>query len=157
MDILGFVERAIEEGEISEDNSVVIRSEGVGGSLGLGGAYAPKPWLGLIFRTEAGYSDTFSAEGRGDLAWAFGGLASFDVNPLYGIPIGLIVSAEQDGFVLNNSDITDKVRSFGWGVAYTGRADFSLSLETSRSRVPLLKADKTVTANLVSFNLRYFF
>jgi hypothetical protein len=157
LDILGFVNRAIEEGEIADDNSVVIRSEGVGGAMGLGGAYAPKPWLGLIFRTEAGYSDTFSSDRRGDLAWAFGGLASLDINPLWGVPIGLIVTAEEDGFVLNNSDITDKVRSLGWGVAYTGRADFSLSLETTSSRVPLLKADDTITANLVSFNLRYFF
>ena len=157
LDILSFARRAIEEGGISEDNSVVIRSEGVGGAAGIGGAFAPRPWLGLIFRTEAGYSDTFSADGRGDLAWVVGGLASFDLNPISGVPLGFLVTGKQDGFVLANSDITDKVRTFGWGIAYTGRNDFSLSLETSRSSVPLLKADKTITANLVAFNLRYFF
>jgi hypothetical protein len=42
-------------------------------------------------------------------------------------------------------------------VAYTGREDFSLSRETSRLRVPLTKSDRTITANLFSFKLRYFF
>ena len=67
------------------------------------------------------------------------------------------MSVKQDGFVVENSDITNKVRALGWGVAYTGREDFPLSRETSRLRVPLTKSDRTITANLFSFNLRYFF
>jgi hypothetical protein len=157
LDILTFAKRVIEEGKITEDNSVIIRSHGVGGAAGLGGAYAPKPWLGFVFAGNAGYADTFSDEGRSDLAWDVGGLASFDLNPLRGIPLGLLLSVKQDAFVVDNSDITDKVMAFGWGVAYTGREDFSLSLETSHLRVPLTKSDQTITATLVGFNLRYYF
>jgi len=157
LDVLTFARRVIEEGMISEDNSIVIKSEGVGGAAGLGGAYAPKPWLGLVFQGELGYADTFSEAGRSSLAWNLGGLASFDLDPLSGIPLGFIASIHQDSFVVDNSDITNEVTAFGWGVAYTGRGDFSLSLETSHARVPLIKSDQTITANLIGFNLRYFF
>jgi len=157
LDILTFAKRVIEEGKITEDNSVVIKSEGIGAAAGVGGAYAPKPWLGLMFAGNLGYADTFSEEGRSDLAWDLGGLASFDLNPLRGIPLGLLVSVKQDAFVVDNSDITNKVTAVGWGLAYTGRDDFSLSLETSHLRVPLTKSDRTITASLFSFNLRYYF
>jgi hypothetical protein len=157
LDILGFVRRAIEEGEISDDNSVVVRSEGIGGAVGFGTAYAPKPWLGFVVNGDLGYADTFSEDGRRDLAWDIGGLASFDLNPLIGVPLGFIASGMQDSFVVDNSDITEKVTTFGWGVAYTGRSDFSLSLETGHLRIPLIKADDTISATVFSFNLRYFF
>ena len=157
LDILTFAKRVIEEGMIAEDNSVVIKSNGVGGAAGLGGAYAPKPWLGFVFAGNLGYADTFSEEGRSDLAWDVGGLASFDLNPLRGIPLGFMVGIKQDAFVVENSDITDRVVAVGWGLAYTGRDDFSLGFETSHLRVPLTRSDRTVTATLFSFNLRYYF
>jgi hypothetical protein len=157
LDILTFAKRVIEEGKIAKDNSVILKSDGIGAAGGVGGAYAPKPWLGFIFAGNLGYADTFSEKGRSDLAWDAGGSASFDLNPLRGLPLGLLLSVKQDGFVVENSDITNKVTALGWGVAYTGREDFSLSLETSRLRVPLTKSDRTITANLFSFNLRYFF
>jgi hypothetical protein len=154
LDILNFVKRAIDEGQISEDNSVVIQSDNSGGALGVGAAYAPKPWLGFVFQGEGGYANT---ENRDATAWKFGGIASFDLNPLYGVPLGFTFAGFRDSFVLENSDITDKVTSVGWGVAYTGRDDFSLSLETARLRVPLLKDDQTIGANLIRFNIRYYF
>ena len=157
LDILTFARRVIEEGQISKDNSVVIRSDGIGAAAGIRGAYAPKPWLGFVFGGNLGYSDTFSSKGRSDLAHDFGGLASFDLNPLKGIPVGFAASAQWDTFVLDNSDITDSATTFGWGVAYTGRDDFSLGLETGQVRIPLVQADRTVTATLVKFNLKYFF
>jgi hypothetical protein len=157
LDILTFAQRVIDEGQISEDNSVVIRSDGVGAAAGLRGAYAPKPWVGFVFGGNLGYSDTFSEQGRSDLAHDFGGLASFDLNPLYGVPVGFLASARWDTFVLDNSDITDKATTFGWGVAYTGRDDFSLGLETGHTRIPLIQSDRTVTATVVKFNLKYFF
>ena len=129
----------------------------MGAAAGLGGAYAPKPWLGFIATGNVGYADTFSSEGRSDLAWDLGGLVSFDLNPLKGIPLGLLASFQQDAFVVDNSDITNKVTAFGLGVAYTGRDDFSLSLETSNLRVPLIESDRTISAFMVGFNLRYFF
>jgi len=152
--ILGFVKRAIDEGQISEDNSVVVQSDNSGGALGVGAAYAPRPWLGFVFQGEGGYANT---EARDATAWKFGGIASLDLKPLYGVPLGFIFTGKKDSFVLENSDLTEKVSSVGWGVAYTGRDDFSLSLETVHVRVPLLKDDETIGANLIKFNIRYYF
>lgn len=157
LDILTFVKRVIDEGEIAEDNSVLIASDGMGAAAGFGGAYAPKPWLGLVFNGELGYADTFSEEGRSDLAWNLGGMASFDLNPLTGTPLGFLFSLSQDSFVIENSDITEKVTGFGWGIAYTGRDEFSISLESSLLRVPLIESDDTISASIIGFNLRYYF
>ena len=157
LDILTFAKRAIEEGKIAEDNSVVIRSEAVGMALGLRGAYAPRAWLGFILGGEAGYSDTFQeTEGR-NVVWRLGGQASFDLDPLTGIPLGFLATAQEDGFVLNASDLAKRTRALGFGVAYTGREDFSLSLEVSRMRVPLIQSDSTINAASIDFNIRYFF
>ena len=81
----------------------------------------------------------------------FGKEAAMFVFSATGIPIGLLASAKFDSFVVDNSDITEKVTTFGWGLAYAGRDDFSLSLETSRLRVPLIQSDRTINANLVAF------
>jgi hypothetical protein len=79
LDILTFAKRVIEEGKIAKDNSVILKSDGIGAAGGVGGAYAPKPWLGFIFAGNLGYADTFSEEGRSDLAWDARGSASFDI------------------------------------------------------------------------------
>ena len=52
---------------------------GIGAAGGVGGAYAPKPWLGFIFAGNLGYADTFSEEGRSDLAWDARGSTSFHI------------------------------------------------------------------------------
>jgi hypothetical protein len=157
LDALTFAKRVIEERQIAEDNSLVLKSHGIGAAGGIRGAYAPKSWLGFVFGGEFGYADTFSDEGRDELASEIGVLTSFDLNPLRGIPIGLLASAKFDSFVVDNSDITEEVMTFGWGVAYTGREDFSLSLETSHLLVPLIQSDRTINATLIAFNLKYFF
>jgi hypothetical protein len=157
LDVLTFARRVIEERQVAEDNSLVLKSSGIGASGGIRGAYAPKDYLGFVFGGEVGYADTFSSEGRDDLASEFGLLTSFDLNPLKDIPIGLLASAKFDSFVVDNSDITEKVTTYGWGIAYTGRDDLSLSLETSHLRVPLIQSDRTVGATIIAFNLKYFF
>ncbi len=157
LDALTFVKRAIDEGQITEDNSLVLKSDGAGAALGVRGAYAPRDYLGFAFGAEVGYADTFDADGRDDPASEFGLLTSFDMKPLWGVPLGLIASIKSDGFVVENSDITEGVTTFGWGVAYTGRDDFSLGVEFSHIWVPLIQSDQTVTANLGAFNLKYFF
>lgn len=154
LDILNFVKRAIDEGQISEDNSVVVQSNNSGFGVGVGAAYAPKPWLGFVFKGEGGNANR---EQGSATAWNFGVIADIDLKPLYGVPLGFIFTGEQDSYVLENSDLTEKVTSAGWGVAYTGRDDFSLSLETTHLRVPLLKDDQTIGANLIKFNIRYYF
>lgn len=154
LDVLGFAERVIEEGKVSEDNSLVIQSNGIGSAGGVSAAYAPRPWLGFVFQGELGYADRYRDNG---LAWNVGTLASIDLNPLYGVPLGFTVSGKQDSFVLENSDLTEKQTSFGWGVAYTGRSDFSLNLETNHLSVPLIDSDDTIGANMFRFNLRYYF
>jgi hypothetical protein len=89
--------------------------------------------------------------------WRLGGQASFDLNPLTGIPLGFLATAQEDAFVLNASDLAKRTRALGFGVAYTGREDFSLSLEVTRMRVPLVESDSTVDAASIDFNIRYFF
>ena len=157
LDVLTFAKRVIEERQVSEDNSLVVRSSGIGGSAGIRGAYAPREYLGFVFGGEVGYADTFDSEGRDDVASEFGLLASFDLNPLWGIPLGLLASGKYDSFVVDNSDITEEVTTYGWGLAFTGRDDFSPSLETSHIRVPLIQSDSTIGATLIAFNLKYFF
>lgn len=157
LDVLTFAKRVIEERRIAEDNSLVLKSHGIGVAGGIRGAFAPKSWLGFVFGGELGYADTFSEEGRGELASKIGMLTSFDLNPLRGLPIGLLASVNFDSFVVDNSDITKEVTTFGWGVAYTGREDFSMSLETSHLMVPLIHSDRTINATMIGFNLKYFF
>ncbi len=157
LDPLGFAQKVIEDGKVSEDNSLTNSESGTGGALGVRAAYAPIDWLGAVFMLDVGFTDTFSEEGRDALATALGGHFSLDLNPLKGIPVGFLGGFKYDGFVLENSDISDSATTTSAGVAFTGRGDFSLSLEAAWLNVPLIESDRSVNAYSGTFNLRYYF
>ena len=157
VELIPFVRQAIDEGRITEDNSLVRASKTVPGTLGLRGAYAPNPSVGFLLLGDLGYADSFGEGSRDGLASVFGGMVSWDLDPGRSIPIGLILSLKHDQLVVEHSDIAENATSVGGGIAYTGRSDFSLSVEGSHVRIPLAANDQSVTAMTVSFNMRYFF
>jgi len=157
LDPIGWVKQVIEDGGLSEENSLLASSTTYGGAIGVRGAYAPRPWIGFQGLLDLGFANAFSDDGRSTLKTAFGGLVSFDLNPSKGIPLGFTASFKTDEFVEANSDITDKTHATGLGVLYTGREDFSIGLETTFLNIPRLSSDGAVNASSFAFNLRYYF
>jgi hypothetical protein len=156
VDILGFIREVIDE-DVPVDSARLVRTvESSSTRISGLGAWAPKPWLGLTGYVGTGWSDVFSTDNRSDPLFTAGGLASLDLKPLTGTPIGFTAGGKYDSLVPRGEDIANKVWGLALGVAYTGRENFHLGLEYGFLRLPLRTFDADLTVNTIGFNLRYY-
>lgn len=156
VDILGFIRDVVDD-DVPVDSAQLVRTvESSSTRISGLGAWAPKPWLGLTGYLGTGWSDVFSTDNRSDMLFAAGGLASLDLKPLTGTPIGFTAGGKYDSLVPRGEDIANKVWGLALGVAYTGRENFHLGLEYGYLRLPLRTYDADLTVNTIGFNLRYY-
>ncbi len=86
-----------------------------------------------------------------------GGTVSLDLGATTSVPLGVVLSFAVDTFSDKGGDIARSLRLFGLGLAYTGRREFSLGLETSYVRLPQQQADVVIDALTIRLKTRYYF
>jgi hypothetical protein len=157
LDPVGWAERIIEDGGISDDNELVQSSEAASASVGFQYAWAFRPWLGFLASTDLGFGDPLDEEQDRELRWRADGNASIDLNEVWGFPIGFLIGGRYSDFSDVASDILEKSWLTNIGLFYTGREAFSIGGELTRSSSDLKTSDATLTSSVVTFELRYFF
>ena len=157
LDPVGWAEGIIEDGGISDDNELVKSTDAASASVGLQYAWGLRPWIGLLASTDIGFGDPLDDEQDRELRWRGDGNVSIDLNEVWGWPIGFLVGGRYSDFSDQASDILEKSVLTNIGLFYTGREDFSIGAEMSRSSADLKTSDATLTSSSVSFELRYFF
>jgi len=155
-DILGYVNEVIEEGGPPDDRGLVVSTDASTARFSLLGAWAPAAWLGFSALGSVGWGDVFSAEDRSGTLYAGGGVASFDLRPLVGVPVGLSAGLDYDSITEQGADIGTKVWGSSFGLHYTGRENFELSLEYTNRRLPVDEYDEDLVVNAIGFNIRYY-
>ena len=80
-----------------------------------------------------------------------------DLGTLTSVPIGFLLSFSRNSFSENAGDLAEAVTTFGLGVFYTGREDFSIGIEAQAARLPERGSEDDLDAVLGSFALRYYF
>jgi len=155
-DILGYVNEIIEEGDLPDDRGLVVSTGTSTTRFSLLGAWAPAPWIGLSAIGSLGWGDVFKADERSDALYAAGGLVSFDLRPLVGVPVGFTLGGDYDSITEQGADIGTKVWGTSLGVHYTGRENFELGLEFTNRRLPVEEYDEDLVVNGISFNIRYY-
>lgn len=125
--------------------------------LGLRYTHAFSPLVGLVSFFETGYGESVDRVSDDEWFTKFGATVDFDLAAVNWVPIGIAVGYSQDSFPEGGADITDVVRAFLFRIGYTGREDLALGLNVSISSFPTDQLDETVSANGVTFDIRYFF
>jgi len=153
IDISRFVEDIID----GEDAELVRNTPSMRAGVGLRYSHAFSPLVGLISFIDTGYGESVDRESEDEWFTRFGATVDFDLAAVNWVPIGIAVGYSQDSFPEGGADITDVVRAFLFRIGYTGREDLALGLNVSISSFPTNQLDETVSANGVTFDIRYFF
>jgi hypothetical protein len=157
VDILGFVQRVIREGGIAPDNTLTKRIPTNRYDAGLHFTYAPADWVGFLASAELGFTDSIFDRGKNEAMLVLAGLASFDLNPRTGIPLGFHLGFNYTSYPENADDLIEDVRRILFKVAYTGRREFSIALEVNYLRAPLRFTDDLLSSFAGGITLRYYF
>jgi hypothetical protein len=157
VDILTFVQRIILEGGIAPDNKLTKRIATDRFGLGLHFAYAFTPCFGLMASAELGTTDSIYDPEERETLLTLAGLASLDLNPRTGVPLGFNLGLNYTSYPEGADDLIEHISEALFKVAYTGRREFSIALEGSYLRAPLRFQDDSFGAWTGQIALRYFF
>jgi hypothetical protein len=161
LDFAAAVKHAVEAGDTAAieaaKDSLLSEADNMRVLGGLRGAYTPAPWIGFVGFVEAGLGERFEQGEDNTSVVNFGAAASFNLDPLARVPIGLLGSFRSESLSEKGEDIGGDVQSVGFGVFYTGRRFFSVGLEATWQRVDQRQSDKKVDVTQARLVLRYDF
>jgi hypothetical protein len=151
-----FAKRVAENG-ITKENSLVQESNTSRATLGLGAAYAPARWIGFTLIPNFGIGEPFERNSFDKTVFRLEATGNLDFGQLSRIPIGLLLTFQHDSFPSGGSDIVNDIQSYGFAIAYTGRDEFSVSLESFNGTLKLEGAERNSIAKQMLLNIRYYF
>jgi hypothetical protein len=153
VNVLGFVKDIIDEHPNPSLNETV---PVLALATGLRYAYALNETIGFKASAKLAYGETYT---RGAYGFAFDLGAGVDLNfyPRFSVPLGLVVTYDitsMPDFVYVEGEESQMIQA---KIAYTKASDFSLGIEYSYMKYPLLNQDKPVTAQSIALAARYYF
>lgn len=157
VDILGFVDRAIEDGEITEHNRITYNTPTLGTNLELQYVYAANDYIALQALGGLSYAESIDRRVGAEWYYKLGGTVGFDFNQRYSVPIGLVLGYKYNTVPEGGDDIVDAVQSALVNISYTGRPDFGLGFDMEFQRIPLKNFDEEPTFFSVVVSMQYFF
>jgi hypothetical protein len=157
VDIHTFVQRIILEGGIAPDNKITSRVPANRYIAGLHFAYAPSATVGFMASAELGTTDSIFDREQNETILSLSGLVSLDLKPGTNIPIGFNLGFDYSSYPEGSDDLVEDIREVLFKIAYTGRREFSVGLETVYMRAPLRLQDNMLSAFSGLLTLRYYF
>lgn len=151
-----FAESIIDSG-ISKRNDLVKEGNIFRFAGGLAAAHAWNGYLGTQAQVAVGTAQPFDDTLPNETVFQGGVVVDLDLVPLTGTPIGFLVSYDYDSFPEGGSDVAKGISRVAFAVAYTGRDEFSLGLEISRSSLKQVDLEDRFSATRADLNLRYYF
>lgn len=119
-------------------------------------AYGLNDLVGFKASTDLAYGETYT---RGKNGYAFTSSAGIDLDfyPRYSIPVGFVLNysiTSMPDFLFIDGKQAQLIRA---KIAYTRAADFSLGIEYSFMKIPMMNQDKPPSVQSIALNARYYF
>jgi hypothetical protein len=154
VDAFGFAQNVIDNGGLSEDNSLVASGNAISGIVGARIGWAPASWIGITGVLEGGRGDV--TESESETVIGGGGSVAVDFKNLNVIPIGILFSFDSDAFSQGGADLATRSTGYGLGLFWTGWEDFIIGAETTMRVLDRRDVDDNFEAFVLTFNLRYW-
>lgn len=126
-------------------------------TTGLRAAWGRSTTTGYLLYGDVGFQEPYEDDQDTEAFWNVGGLVSLDMRERWEPDIGFAFGANYRSDSARNEDLS----SGGWdtrlGVFYTGRADFTIGLQTIYTRLEQSTADGDFNAIGLNIVLRYDF
>jgi hypothetical protein len=155
--LLDFAREVVDSGKITPDNKLIRSGSATRGSVGLRFAQGLNGLFGYTLLAEEGFGDSFRDGESSASSYRLGGTVNFDFRPKYRVPVGLLAGYLVNSLAPIGGDINGNMESYLFQVAYTGRKDFSIALESSYSTVPLNQSNERLKFNATQLTMRYYF
>jgi len=151
-----FVEKIIENGEITPDNKLVKTTNITAGMLGIRTAYAFSRTFGCIGKLNAGYGESISSKNKG--YFDAGISIDADLDPKLNVPIGFALGYDWNNFSTTDINLTNP-QNIIFQINYTGRKDFDLGVEMNAQFFTLKRFDQDINLEVlfVKAGIAYYF
>ena len=152
-----YVENIIAAGGLAPENKLVNATPSVRGGGGLRWAYGLSQLTGLTAFMEGSYGESMTLREGNRWYLDFGAAASLNLYAKHGIPLGFVIGFRQASVAELGGDLDDQARNGILRIAFTGRNDFSLGLESYFQSARLSRLEKPVRSTGSVLTMRYFF
>jgi hypothetical protein len=129
------------------------------GQVGFHYAYSFSDLAGIQAFINTSYGESLTKDNRNVWNFDTGILGSFNFLRNNNIPLGINLGYTIKKFALFESQNDDKIKTFIFKLAYTGREEFNIGLEFTyvSTAVPLIKVDNSLNYMTISFVMVYYF
>lgn len=120
-------------------------------------AYGLNDFIGFSAFASLGVGENPKENYDSNAFWKLGGVASFNLNQRYDLPLGLALGVRTSSYPVSVENADGNAVAGLFSIAYMGRSDFALGLDMVYERVPIDYNDVTIGYLGVTFGLTYCF
>ena len=120
-------------------------------------AYGVNDLVGFSASASVGFGENPRDDYDSDWFWKLGGVASFNLNQRYDIPLGFALGVLTNSYPLSVENADGNAWAGLASIAYMGRPDFAINLDTTYERVPIDYNDVTLGYFGFTVGLTYCF
>jgi hypothetical protein len=131
----------------------------VRGGGGLRFAWAASDLVGVLATTEFGVGESIARRGEDQFSFNLAGAIDVDLYARTSVPLGFAIGFDTTNSPRQGTDLTDNRTGGFLRLAYTGRDDFLLALDTGLSRLSTVEdaTEDDVSTGSIVLNMRYYF
>ena len=152
INVLRFVEDIIDD----QPASLIRTTPSLRGGGGLRFAYGLSPLFGFTVFGELGYGESVDRNAASDWYYKAGGGLSLNLNGRTSVPLGFSVGFRGESLPVA-ADIDNDIVELLFRIAYTGREDFSISIDVNYGDLPATGLRGNPRLATLRLNLRYYF
>jgi hypothetical protein len=150
--ILRFVEDIIDD----QPASLIRTTPSLRGGGGLRFAYGLSPLFGFTVFGDLGFGESIDRVASSEWYYRAGGGLSLNLNDCTAIPLGFSIGFRGESLP-GASEIDSDIAQVLFRIAYTGRNDFSISIDINYGDLPAIGLREEARLATMRLNLRYYF
>lgn len=157
INVLDWVDRVIDEGGISPDNTLVQKTPSLRSGIGVRAAYAPSDLFGFTGLLEGSFGESLDRSRSGDVFMNLGVRGDVDLRARTAVPIGFVLAYYLSTFPELGDRSSHQTETYAFRMNFTGRDDFSVGAEWNTSRTKMPDISGTLYSSMLSLQLQYYF
>jgi hypothetical protein len=149
------------EGIIEDEQVPLVRDvPSVRAGGGLRFAWAASDLVGVLASTEIGVGESVARRGEDQVSFQLAGAVDLDLYARTSVPLGFALGFETTTSPREGSELTDRANRGFFRIAYTGREDFVIAIDSRFSSLSFTdeaSEDENIDSGSLLLNMRYYF
>lgn len=158
VNIYDFIQNVIDNGEVTEENQLIINQNYIQGGGGFRLAWAASRLVGINVLAEIGYGESINQNTKNDLFYKLAVSSDFDLMSQYQVPLGFVLGFQLNTFSAGTDQtIKDYTSAIFFRTSYTGQSNYLVSIDMSWQWIPQVQTNNTLNATSIGLSLELYF